>query len=128
VKHNEQLRCRANAEKLYTHASMMFANDCVGELQYEGTTSAIAMAGLFLSFLVEYFGSRIVIHKTRKMHSISVEERAKAVLQTEVVSILVMEAGIIFHSLRKYWPFQRFASFDQWLTRGSDWPYTCGFR
>ncbi|KAK0384359.1 hypothetical protein NLU13_8446 [Sarocladium strictum] len=84
---------------LYTHASMMFANDCVGELQYEGTTSAIVMAGLFLSFLVEYIGSRIVIHKTRKMQNISVEERAKAVLQTEVVSILVMEAGIIFHSL-----------------------------
>lgn len=84
---------------LYSHASMMFANECVGELQYEGTTSAIVMAGLFLSFLVEYFGSRIVLHKTRKMNTISLEERAKAVLQTEVVSILVMEAGIIFHSL-----------------------------
>lgn len=84
---------------LYTHASMMFANDCVGELDYEGTTSAIVMAGLFLSFLVEYFGSRIVIHKTRKMSGIGIEERAKAVLQTEVVSIIVMEAGIIFHSL-----------------------------
>jgi zinc transporter 1/2/3 len=80
---------------------MMFANDCVGELKYEGTTSAIVMAGLFLSFLVEYFGSRIVIHKTRKMNNTSIEERAKAVLQTEVVSILVMEAGIIFHSLRE---------------------------
>ncbi|KAH8174813.1 ZIP zinc transporter domain-containing protein [Sarocladium implicatum] len=84
---------------LYSHATMMFANECVGDLGYEGTTSAIVMAGLFLSFLVEYIGSRIVVHKTRKMSTVSVEDRAKAVLQTEIVSILVMEAGIIFHSL-----------------------------
>ena len=79
----------------------MFTNECVGDLGYEGTTSAVVMAGLFLSFLVEYIGSRIVVHKTRKMSTVSVEDRARAVLQTEIVSILVMEAGIIFHSLRK---------------------------
>lgn len=85
----------------------MFGNECLGELQYEATTSAILMAGLFISFLVEYLGQRIVLAKTRAAESLSPEEKAHAFLSTEVVSILVMEAGIIFHSLCEF----------SWMTR-----------
>lgn len=79
----------------------MFGNKCLGDLGYEATTAAILMAGLFLSFIVEYVGQRIVLAKTRAAASLSRQEQAKALLSTEVVSILVMEAGILFHSLRK---------------------------
>ncbi|KAL2063756.1 hypothetical protein VTL71DRAFT_5561 [Oculimacula yallundae] len=48
---------------LLTHAEMQFANECLGELIYEGTTTAIAMAGVFLSFLVEYIGTRLVARR-----------------------------------------------------------------
>ncbi|CAI6093342.1 unnamed protein product [Clonostachys chloroleuca] len=84
---------------LYTHASMMFSNNCVGELEYEGVTSAIVMAGIFLSFLVEYVGHRIVQAKLRSEAALSTQEKSKALVSSEVVSITVMEAGILFHSL-----------------------------
>lgn len=45
---------------LFTHAELMFGNECLGTLQYEGTTAAIFMAGLILSFLVDYLGARFV--------------------------------------------------------------------
>ncbi|KXT06092.1 hypothetical protein AC578_1305 [Pseudocercospora eumusae] len=48
---------------LYTHAELMFSNECIGELGYEGTTSAIVMAGIFLSFLIDYCGHRYVAAK-----------------------------------------------------------------
>ncbi|RDA95084.1 hypothetical protein CP533_2090 [Ophiocordyceps camponoti-saundersi (nom. inval.)] len=80
---------------LYTHASLMFGNKCLGELGYEATAAAILMAGLVLSFVVEYAGQRIVASKMRS----SSDQKAAALLSTEVVSILVMEAGILFHSL-----------------------------
>ncbi|KAJ9636079.1 high-affinity Zn(2+) transporter zrt1 [Knufia peltigerae] len=52
---------------LYTHASLMFNNQCLGALDYEATTSAIVMAGIFISFLFEYLGHRIILaRKTRK--------------------------------------------------------------
>lgn len=79
----------------------MFGNKCIGELGYEGTTAAILMAGIFLSFLVEYIGQRIVLAKTRSTALLTREKQAEALLSTEVVSILVMEAGILFHSLRE---------------------------
>ncbi|KAM5352057.1 hypothetical protein ACJ41O_004780 [Fusarium nematophilum] len=84
---------------LYTHAFLMFSNDCIGELGYEATTSAIVMAGIFLSFLVEYIGHRIVLAKTKASAGLSQVQMKSTLLSTEVVSILVMEAGILFHSL-----------------------------
>ncbi|ODA75992.1 hypothetical protein RJ55_08274 [Drechmeria coniospora] len=84
---------------LYTHASLMFGNKCIGNLGYESVASAIVMAGLFLSFVIEYGGHRIVLAKARSAETLSPETKAKAILSTEVVSILVMEAGILFHSL-----------------------------
>ncbi|KAF5682080.1 zinc transporter [Fusarium denticulatum] len=84
---------------LYTHAFLMFGNQCIGELGYEATTSALVMAGIFLSFLVEYIGNRIVLAKTKASASLSDAEKKSAWLSTEVVSVLVMEMGILFHSL-----------------------------
>lgn len=60
------------------------------------------MAGIFLSFLVEYIGNRIVLAKTKAAASLSVAQRKGAWLSTEVVSVLVMELGILFHSLCKF--------------------------
>jgi zinc transporter 1/2/3 len=52
--------------QLYTHANLMFTNDCLGELAYEATTSAIVMAGIFLSFLTEYIGHRVILARGPK--------------------------------------------------------------
>ncbi|KAK7431543.1 high-affinity Zn(2+) transporter zrt1 [Neonectria magnoliae] len=84
---------------LFTHAFLMFSNECMGELTYEATTAAIVMAGIFLSFLVEFIGQRIVLAKVKSSAALSQTQKANSFLSTEVVSILVMEAGIIFHSL-----------------------------
>lgn len=78
----------------------MFANECIGELEYEGVTSAIVMAGILLSFVVEYVGHRVVRAKIKSEASLTPRERAESVLSSEVVDILVMEVGILFHSLR----------------------------
>ncbi|KAL0939928.1 zip zinc transporter [Colletotrichum truncatum] len=78
---------------LYTHAQLMFANECLGELGYEGTTSAIVMAGIFLSFLVEYLGKRFVMAK------VAANPTAVSRLSPETVTVLVLECGIIFHSI-----------------------------
>jgi zinc transporter 1/2/3 len=51
---------------LFTHADLMFSNKCLGVLQYEGTTAAIFMAGLFLSFVVDYLGARFVQWRSGK--------------------------------------------------------------
>lgn len=73
----------------------MFGNECLGELEYEATTSAIVMAGLLLSFLVEYLGKRFVMAKAAaKPNSVSL-------LSVDTVTVLVLECGIIFHSIRK---------------------------
>lgn len=78
---------------LFTHAQLMFGNSCLGELEYEATTAAIVMGGIFLSFLVEYIGKRIVL--ARMARSPGTVSR----LSPETVSVLVLEAGIIFHSI-----------------------------
>ncbi|OAX77503.1 hypothetical protein ACJ72_08198 [Emergomyces africanus] len=48
---------------LFTHAQLMFSNPCLGALEYEATAAAIAMAGIFLSFLVEYAGNRFLLNR-----------------------------------------------------------------
>ncbi|KAK9252305.1 solute carrier family 39, member 1/2/3 [Lipomyces tetrasporus] len=51
---------------LLTHSQLMFSNQCLGVLEYEATATAIAMAGIFTSFIVEYFGNRIVESHNKK--------------------------------------------------------------
>ena len=93
---------------LYTHAVLMFQNDCLGELAYESTASAILMAGLFLSFLIEYSGSRLVEWHQAKERAQNAETASSAAegsqpqistARTDMVNITVLESGIIFHSL-----------------------------
>ncbi|KAL9126938.1 MAG: hypothetical protein Q9217_004096 [Psora testacea] len=115
---------------LATHAQLYFANECLGRLTYEATSTAILMAGAFLAFLVEYCGHRLVLHRKSPMNSDLKPERNEgenALGQPALVesrgashsyglealghhhdglsqpdsklSVFVMEAGIIFHSI-----------------------------
>ncbi|KAI0401875.1 hypothetical protein F4802DRAFT_393643 [Xylaria palmicola] len=73
---------------LFTHATLMFANECLGGLKYEAVTAAIVLAGLFIAFLVEHLSHRVARRRwSRSSHP------------DDVVSVSVLEAGIIFHSL-----------------------------
>ncbi|EUC48340.1 hypothetical protein COCMIDRAFT_23885 [Bipolaris oryzae ATCC 44560] len=105
---------------LFTHAELMFSNECLGRLEYEGTTAAIFMAGLFLSFLVDYLGARFVQWRQSK-HSSSGSEVAAvagdnqgsdhghaghahgpmriATPMEQKINVMNLEAGIIFHSI-----------------------------
>jgi zinc transporter 1/2/3 len=122
---------------LFTHASLMFGNECLGELQYEGTTAAIFMAGLFLSFLVDYVGARFVQWRQNKRIASSAEVPTAALAgddksggtasstpenefmrshglphahgsmhvatpMEERINVMNLEAGIVFHSIRKF--------------------------
>lgn len=114
----------------------MFANPCVGDLGYEAVSTAIAMSGIFLSFIVEYAGDRYI--QTREkltktdgaIAGVSSKEDPDHPSETSItrepvedanhrgitvhgshghvfgkddkVSVLVMEAGIIFHSICEY--------------------------
>jgi zinc transporter 1/2/3 len=119
---------------LFTHADLMFGNSCLGELQYEGTTAAIFMAGLFLSFLADYLGARFVQWRQNKHIGSSAEVPTatgddksagsatasqendfnrshglahahgtvrEATPLEEKINVMNLEAGIIFHSIRK---------------------------
>jgi len=117
---------------LFTHADLMFGNECLGELKYEGTTAAIFMAGLFLSFLIDYAGARFVQWRQKKHVGSSAEVptattasdksagtsstpeheyvhshvHAHGPMRTatpmeEKINVMNLEAGIIFHSIRK---------------------------
>jgi solute carrier family 39 (zinc transporter), member 1/2/3 len=77
---------------LFTHANLMFTNECLGELEYEATTAGILMAGIFIAFSIEYLG-----------HRLAAKFWSRNQYNDEVVSILVLEAGIIFHSICKFY-------------------------
>jgi zinc transporter 1/2/3 len=107
----------------------MFANECLGELKYEATTAAVFMAGLFLSFLVDYIGARFILWRQSKKEIIAnihvdVDTGRSAPTSSDKTSsvtgahaphihrtahvngttdeklgVVVLEAGIVFHSL-----------------------------
>ncbi|ODQ66888.1 high-affinity zinc transport protein [Nadsonia fulvescens var. elongata DSM 6958] len=52
---------------LSTHAALMWGNSCLGELGYESISTAITMAGLFLSFTIEYLGNRLLKWRQSKI-------------------------------------------------------------
>jgi solute carrier family 39 (zinc transporter), member 1/2/3 len=80
----------------------MFTNECIGKIEYEGVAAAILMAGLFVSFLVEYLGNRLVWWQAaKKAEGLEASSLPKTLKSAEMVSIYVMEAGVIFHSLRE---------------------------
>lgn len=108
----------------------MFTNDCLGELEYEATTSAVVMAGIMLAFLLEYIGHRVIVARNGKESDVVTEQGSPhmshkgehggspvqpqqstlACLRhshgtsdptrpTTKFSVLVMEAGVLFHSI-----------------------------
>jgi len=109
---------------LLTEAQMKFASECVGELGYEATAGAIVMAGIIVSFLVEYAGQRFVRSRAEQVKDrgmnygnevkIVGQDSSAAKLPTnrteplghgnqaaDTMGVTVMEAGMIFHSLRE---------------------------
>ncbi|GAB7361692.1 hypothetical protein MBLNU230_g1739t1 [Neophaeotheca triangularis] len=90
---------------LYTHAQLMFSNECLGALEYEATTSAIVMAGIFISALIEYIGFRIANRRaTNNVSPVSSNEKDEAPGDPisgakDTTGVSIMEAGILFHSL-----------------------------
>lgn len=80
----------------------MFANPCLGSLEYEATASAFVMAGIFLSFLVEYLGQMYMRHRIAKKAIGGHDADPVAAARTiAVLNIWVLEFGILFHSVRK---------------------------
>lgn len=106
----------------------MFTNECLGELDYEATTSAVVIAGISLAFLFEYIGHRVITARAAKAStspgepSSSPEPSRKEDIPTHQqstlahighshgspldptmpsskFSVLVMEAGVLFHSI-----------------------------
>lgn len=75
----------------------MFQNECLGGLPYEATPAVILMAGIFMSFLAEYSVEQILLWRSAKKRDNS-EDTA---ISAELVNVAILEAGIIFHSLRK---------------------------
>ncbi|KKY17625.1 putative zinc iron transporter [Diplodia seriata] len=52
---------------LLTHATLMLTNECIDwPVEYEGTATAIMMAGIFLAFLTEYLGARFLFWRNDK--------------------------------------------------------------
>lgn len=102
----------------------MFANTCIGELKYEATATSIAMAGAFLAFLTDYIANRLghwrhqqseVTHEDVDAGSAATQDKGPhpplpamgchtahhtiTPSSNDAISVLVLEAGIIFHSL-----------------------------
>ncbi|RSL40206.1 hypothetical protein CEP54_016171 [Fusarium duplospermum] len=69
-------------------------------MEYEATTAAIVMAGLFLAFLIEFIFSRILRGQMAKQAEVSYATISQTTLaKVESTNVTIMEAGIIFHSL-----------------------------
>lgn len=119
----------ADITKLSIHAQLMFSNSCLGELGYEATTAAIVMVGIMLSFLPDYIGFRILLWKASKAAVTSPTEVGRADSKVigaqphpsdasadseppegspahEKLKVIILEAGLIFHSLHEYHPSQ----------------------
>ncbi len=98
----------------------MFGNECLGDLNYEATTAAIVMAGLMISFLIDYVAHRFASNRERKIMTSSdisplrsaedevgkrqnplpeTHDGIQPVQKSATLDVLILEAGIIFHSL-----------------------------
>lgn len=104
---------------LMTHAALIWGNSCIS-LSYESTGPAITMAGIFLTFLIEYLGSRLILSRNNKAanmeterddnekNNVTTEESSSSSIShthegkkmaNDEFSVVVMEAGIVFHSI-----------------------------
>lgn len=106
----------------------MFTNECLGRLSYEATTAAIFLAGVFISFLVDWLGARFIVWRQsnnpghdEEVRTSPASDESKGALTTpnssvvdpsdhdqhvhmhghseEKVGVWVLEAGVVFHSL-----------------------------
>lgn len=113
---------------LLSHAMLYFGNECVGELEYEATGPAIAMAAVWVVFLVDFFLLRGLRRKSfeqqQAVQQAASQEDAKrnsnstldrtdtgedaggmfnglSYAQAKVAEwdVVAIEAGIIFHSI-----------------------------
>ncbi|KAJ1323658.1 Zinc-regulated transporter [Microdochium nivale] len=93
---------------LFTHANLMFANDClVGYELFEGTTATIFMTGMLISFIVDFVAHRKAGCSSHAAHGAASEAGSRdttpynsaPVKGTEPSNVLILEAGIIFHSV-----------------------------
>lgn len=107
----------------------MFKNPCLGRLEYESVTTAIVMAGAFLTFLLQYSSFRLtdarsktVMSKSEAQHPESIngdasDKSSQSQVPTAIhnhrmpklddpLSVLILEAGIIFHSASESKPIQ----------------------
>ena len=102
----------------------MFESECLHGMQYEATAAAILLAGLFVTFLLEYIAHRFIVRRNtlssngndgdggsprpekmaansvitpgHDIHAATGYERANS-----AVNVVMMEAGVIFHSICK---------------------------
>lgn len=110
---------------LLTHAQLMFENECLTGLKYEATATSIAMAGLFVAFVIEFVCDRLIRARKNTINNSEVnnlkvdnsnnnleknnsaENSSSDVSQAQLglthledkVSVLLLEAGILFHSI-----------------------------
>lgn len=90
---------------LMTHAQLMWSNSCL-KIKYEGTGASITMAGIFIAFIIEYIALRIVnARDTGKVDKKEIEETSSneqslhGISVNDKISVMILEAGIIFHSI-----------------------------
>ena len=104
---------------LMTHAELMWGNSCIS-LIYEATATSITMAGIFITFFIEYLGNRIVKWRASKNKiSDTIDEEGIEKFEKDEVSpsssllsqvhgsispngkmsVMLLEAGILFHSI-----------------------------
>lgn len=98
---------------LITHAQLMWSNTCL-HLEYEGTGGAITMAGILIAFLVEYIAHRVLKNRVKSTESEPTSSQADekeiadvssseytphGISVNDKISVMVMEAGILFHSV-----------------------------
>ncbi|CAI4214137.1 unnamed protein product [Parascedosporium putredinis] len=74
----------------------MFSNPCIGELSYEGTAAAILMAGLFVSFFIEYAAHRIADKCTNLVLTVATSHRINARRYRRRIFI-TLSIVIVFH-------------------------------
>ncbi|KAL8965876.1 MAG: hypothetical protein Q9183_003644, partial [Haloplaca sp. 2 TL-2023] len=96
----------------------MFANECLEGMDYEATASAIAMAGAFLAFLLQFISLRIrdarlksaahnaadnqISNGNESDKSSQIQEVPKGhvpIQREDAISVLTLEIGIVFHSI-----------------------------
>ncbi|KAK8134093.1 hypothetical protein PG984_006105 [Apiospora sp. TS-2023a] len=82
---------------LFTHASLMFGNECLkGRVDFEGTTAAIVMGGLVVSFFLDYGFHRLEDHIKSQSNTTTT---ASARFSDDFVNVVILELGIVFHSI-----------------------------